>query len=105
MAMYAVIKTGGKQEKVEQGSIIEVELLGAKEGDVVSFTPLMVVDGAEVIHDAEALKSSKVSAVVLGESKGPKVIGFQYKPKARARKRWGHRQHYNRLEVTEVSKA
>ncbi|WP_072791011.1 50S ribosomal protein L21 [Ferrithrix thermotolerans] len=101
--MYAVIKTGGKQEKVEEGSILNVELLGANEGDTVTFTPILLVDGAKVVHDQESLLKAKVTAVVVGESKGPKIVGFHYSPKARARKRWGHRQHYNVLRVVEVA--
>ncbi len=105
MAMYAVIKTGGKQEKVEEGSVLNVELLGANEGDTVTFTPILLVDGVNVVHDQDALLKAKVTAVVLGETKGPKVVGFHYSPKARARKRWGHRQHYNVVKITEVAGA
>ena len=82
--MYAVIKTGGKQERVEEGQTLAVELLGAAEGDEVSFQPVLVVDGETVLSRRDQLAAAKVSARVVGEAKGPKVRGFTYKPKTRA---------------------
>jgi large subunit ribosomal protein L21 len=101
--MYAVIKTGGKQYKVTQGQTLQVEKLGAAVGDVVTFPAVMVVDGDKVIADKASLAGSKVSAKVIGEVKGEKIVGFMYKAKARARKRWGHRQQYTVVEVTGIS--
>ena len=101
--MYAVIKTGGKQYRVAEGDRLQVELLGQDDGDV-TFTPLMVVDGAETVTGT-ALGGASVSGRVVGEGKGPKVIGFTYKAKARARRRWGHRQHYSVVEITGITKA
>ena len=101
--MYAVIKTGGKQERVEQGQTLSVERLGLAEGDAVTFTPVLVVDGAAVLARADQLGASTVSARVVGESAGPKIRGFKYKPKARARTAWGHRQHYTTIEITGIS--
>ncbi len=102
--VYAVIKTGGKQERVEEGQTLAVELLGADEGAEVSFQPLLVVDGATVIAAPGALSGARVSARVLGEIKGPKVRGFTYKPKTRGRKAWGHRQRYTTIEITGISR-
>jgi len=101
--VYAVIKTGGKQERVEQGQTLSVELLGRAEGDEVEFQPILLVDGDTVLAKREQLASAKVSARVVGESAGPKVRGFKYKPKARARRRWGHRQHYTVIEITAIT--
>ena len=101
--MYAVIETGGKQERVEEGQRLAVELLGAGEGEEVSFSPLLVVDGDSVLATPGELSGATVSARVLGVEKGPKVRGFTYKPKARRRRRWGHRQHYNTIEVTSIT--
>jgi large subunit ribosomal protein L21 len=101
--MYAVIRTGGKQYKVEQGQRLNVELLGQPVGDSVTFTPVLVVDGEKVVSDKAALANAKVSATIVAETKGPKVIGFMYKPKARARKRWGHRQRYATVEISAIS--
>ena len=101
--MYAVIKTGGKQYKVEAGQRLNVELLNAEVGSAVRFTPVLVVDGATVTSGPSALASAAVSATVVGEEKGPKIVGFMYKSKARARKRWGHRQRYTTIEVTGIT--
>lgn len=100
--MYAVIKTGGKQERVEQGQTLAVERLGAAAGEEVSFQPLLLVDGDRVISARDALAQATVSARVVGESSGPKIRGFTYKPKTRARRRWGHRQHYTTIEITGI---
>ncbi len=101
--MYAVIKTGGKQYKVAQGQTLQVENLGAAVGDQVTFSPLLVVDGETVRADKASLGSARVSATVVGQVKGEKIVGFMYKPKARARKRWGHRQQYTVVEVTGIT--
>ena len=101
--MYAVIKTGGKQERVEEGQTLSVELLKAEAGEEVSFQPLLVVEGDRVLSSAEQLGSAKVSARVVGEAKGPKIKGFTYKPKTRGRKAWGHRQHYTTIEITGIT--
>jgi large subunit ribosomal protein L21 len=101
--VYAVIKTGGKQQRVEEGQTVAVELLGAGEGEEVTFEPVLVVDGATVLARKQELTSAKVSARVVGETKGPKIRGFTYKPKTRARRTWGHRQRYTTIEITGIS--
>jgi large subunit ribosomal protein L21 len=101
--VYAVIKTGGKQERVEEGQTLAVELLGAADGDEVTFRPLLLVDGSNVLSRPSELGSAVVSARVVGETKGPKVRGFTYKPKTRARRSWGHRQRYTNIEITGIS--
>ena len=101
--MYAVISSGGKQYRVSEGDQVAVELLGQSEGEV-AFAPLLVVDGDTAVAGA-ALAGATVSARVIGEAKGPKITGFTYKPKARARRRWGHRQRYSMVEITAISKA
>jgi len=102
--MYAVIRTGGKQARVEEGQRIEVELLGKAEGDEVDFTPVLVVDGDSVAATASDLAGAKVTARVVGESKGPKIRGFTYKAKTNNRRRWGHRQHYSTIEIMGISR-
>ena len=102
--MYAVIKTGGKQEKVETGQVLNVEKLGRAVGDVVELAPVMLVDGDTVLATPSQLSGAKVTAKVLGEAKGPKITGFTYKNKTNQRKRWGHRQHYSAIEITGISK-
>ena len=101
--MYAVIKTGGKQEKVSEGQRLDVELLGADEGAEVTFAPILLVDGDSVLTGTDA-GSATVTARVLGETKGPKIRGFTYKNKTNQRKRWGHRQRYTTIEITGIAK-
>jgi large subunit ribosomal protein L21 len=100
--VYAVIRTGGKQYKVAQGDVLPVERLGRADGDV-SFSPILLVDGEQTLTGS-ALAGATVSGRVVGEAKGPKITGFTYKPKARARRRWGHRQHYTVIEITGIAK-
>jgi len=101
--MYAVIQTGGKQERVAEGQRVNVERLGVAEGDEVSFTPILVVDGDSVLTGGQ-LSGASVAARVLGETKGTKIRGFTYKNKTNQRKRWGHRQKYTMIEITGITK-
>ena len=101
--MYAVIATGGKQHRVEEGERLDVERVAA-DGDELSFEPVLVVDGEDVVAGRD-LAGARVTARVVGEAKGPKIRGFTYRPKARTRRRWGHRQKYTTIEVTGISRA
>ena len=101
--MYAVIRTGGKQERVAEGQTLRVELLGEDPGTEVSFTPVLVVDGETVLATPAQLAGSSVTATVVGEELGPKIRGFTYQSKARRRRRWGHRQHYATIEITAIT--
>ncbi len=101
--MYAVIKTGGKQARVAEGQRVDVEKLGAPVGSDVSLTPVLVVDGETVLSTPDELSGATVTARVVSETKGPKVIGFKYKNKTRSRVRWGHRQKYDTIEITAIS--
>lgn len=103
--MYAVIRTGGKQERVEEGQTLSVELLGAAAGEEVTFQPVLLVDGDSVLSTADQLGAATVSARVVGEAKGPKIKGFTYKPKTRGHKAWGHRQRYTTIEITGISRS
>ena len=99
--MYAIIRTGGKQTKVHEGDIIDVERLHA-EGEV-GFTPLLLVDDAgAVFSQRETLKGLRVVTRVTGESSGPKVDLFKYKSKTGYRRHQGHRQRYTTLEVIRI---
>lgn len=100
--MYAVIQTGGKQYKVEEGQRLDVERLG--DADEVTLTPVLVVDGDTVLATPAQLAGASVTARVVGETKGPKIIGFTYKSKANERRRWGHRQKYATIEITGITK-
>jgi large subunit ribosomal protein L21 len=99
--MYAVISTGGKQYRVEEGAQVQVERLSAV-GTDVSFTPVLVVDGDTVLATPDQLGNVIVSGRVVAEAKGPKINGFTYKPKANQRRRWGHRQKLATVEITSI---
>ncbi len=100
--MYAVISTGGKQDRVTEGERLEVERLGDPD-TAVELAPILVVDGDRVVSAAKDLGKAKVKATIVGEAKGPKIIGFTYKNKTNQRKRWGHRQHYSTIEITGIT--
>ena len=100
--MYAVIASGGKQEKVAEGQQVELELLAGDEGSEVSLTPVLVVDGDTVLATAEALSKASVTGKIVGTTKGPKIKGFTYKAKANQRRRYGHRQNYTLVEITSI---
>ena len=102
--MYAVIKTGGKQERVAEGQTLRVELLGEAPGSEVTFAPVLLVDGGTVLATPAQLAGSSVVATVVGEELGPKIRGFTYKNKTRGRKSWGHRQKYTTIEITGISR-
>ena len=104
-AMYAVIASGGKQEKVTEGQRVSLELLDGDEGSDVSLTPVLVVDGETVLAGADALKGASVTGKIVGAAKGPKINGFTYKSKANERRRYGHRQKYTVVEITSIKKA
>jgi len=101
LTMYAIIRSGGKQAKVKEGDVIDVELLRA-EGEV-EFTPILVVDDKGTVHSGrDTLKSARVVAKVVGASAGPKVDIFKYKAKTGYRRRQGHRQKYTTIEVIKI---
>ena len=99
--MYAVVESGGKQYKVEEGTSLFVDLLDAKEGDKVALRPVLFRDG-DVIVGAKDLAKVKVEAKVAGHLRGPKVKVFKYKAKKGYRRRAGHRSELTKLEVTGI---
>ena len=101
--MYAVVKTGGKQYRVEENQVLHVEILGDI-GESVSLTPLMLVDGNTVLAKPSELEDVIVSAEIVDEGKSKKINGFTYKNKSNQRRRWGHRQKYNEIKITSISR-
>ena len=101
--MYAIVKTGGKQYKVAEGDVITVEKLDAAAGAEVSLPALLLVDGANVTTDADALAKVAVTAEVVGQTKGPKIRIHKFKNKTGYHKRMGHRQKLTSLRVTGIS--
>ena len=100
--MYAVIRTGGKQHRVEEGQTLDIELIG--DDEKVTLKPVLLVDGDTVLAKPSELAKASVTAKIVGESKGPKLNGFNYKNKSNNRKRWCHRQQYTTIEITGISK-
>ena len=101
--MYAVIASGGKQERVAEGQRVRVELLDAEEGSEVDLATVLVVDGATVLATAGELEQASVKAKVVGTAKGRKINGFTYKNKSNQRRRYGHRQKYTVAEMTSIT--
>lgn len=101
--MYAIVATGGKQYRVEEGQTLQVERLGETGSDVV-LQPVMVVDGDQVLATRTELAGTVVSARIVEEVKGRKIDGFTYKPKSNNRRRYGHRQTYATIEITGISR-
>ena len=100
--MYAIIRAGGKQAKVREGDVIDVERIKTSDEEV-SFVPLLLVaEDGTVVSDRESLEKAKVNAKILGESQGDKIDIFKYKNKTGYRRRQGHRQKYTRIEVTKI---
>ena len=101
--MYAIIRAGGKQAKVQSGDVIEIERVKG-DADEMSFSPLLIVDDkGNAVSDRDLLSKASVTAKVLGESQGPKIDIFKYKNKTGYRRRQGHRQKYTQIEITEIT--
>jgi large subunit ribosomal protein L21 len=101
--VYAIVKAGGRQEKVSVGDIVVVDRLKADAGATVNLPALLVVDGAKITSDAKTLSQVKVACEVVRDERGPKIIIFKFKNKTGYRKRQGHRQDLTRLKVTSIS--
>jgi large subunit ribosomal protein L21 len=101
--MYAIVKTGGKQYKVAEGDVIEVEKLVAAPGEALTLSAILLVDGDNLVTDAARLADVAVSAEVVEHSKGPKIRIHKFKNKTGYHKRQGHRQPLTRVKVTGIS--
>jgi len=102
--MYAIVKTGGKQYRVEQGQWLLVERLPGDEGSSVALEPLLYVDGSDVV-DGEDLSTVKVEAKLVAHERGPKLRIVKFKPKRGYKRRNGHRQDLTRIEITSIELA
>jgi large subunit ribosomal protein L21 len=102
--MYAIVKTGGKQYRVERGQTLLVERLSAAEGADVKLEPLMY-RSEEAVFDKAGLKDVQVTAKVLAHVRGEKLRVFKFKPKRGYKRRNGHRQDLTKIEVTEITSA
>ena len=100
--MYAIVKTGGKQYKVAEGDQVKVEKIEGEAGTSVSLSPILVVDGASVTSDSDALAKVTVSAEIVEQTKGPKIRIHKYKNKTGYHKRQGHRQKLTVVKITGI---
>ena len=102
--MYAIILTGGKQYKVQEGDVVFIEKLSVEEGSVVTFDKVLAVskDGA-VNFGAPVLETASVNAKVLSHGKGEKIIVFKYKAKKNYKKKQGHRQPYTKVQIEKIN--
>ena len=101
--MYAVIRTGSGQERVEQGQVLRVDLRSEAVGEKITFETVLVVDGDKVLSTPAELAKTVVTANIIGAEKGPKINAMTYKNKSNQSTRWGHRQHYTTVEITDIS--
>ncbi len=101
--VYAIVKAGGRQEKVSVGDVIVVNRMSGGIGDTVQLPALLLVDGAAVTSDAKALAKVTVTAEIVREERGPKIVIQKFKNKTGYRKRQGHRQDLTRLKVTGIA--
>ncbi len=100
--VYAVVRAGGRQEKVEVGTIVVLDRQSAKIGDKIQLPAVLLVDGDAVTTDADKLAKVTVTAEVLGEERGPKIVIQKFKNKTGYKKRQGHRQDLTRVKVTGI---
>jgi large subunit ribosomal protein L21 len=100
--VYAVIATGGKQLRVEQGQEVRVELIDGAVGDSVALRPVLVVDDAGTVTAGSDLAGRSVNATITSHEKDPRVRVFTYKNKSRQRKRRGHRQHRTMVRIEQI---
>jgi large subunit ribosomal protein L21 len=101
MIMYAIVKTGGKQYRVQQGESLLVERLPDEDGATVTLRPLLYVDGDNVV-DGEDLAKVTVEARIVAHERGPKLRVVKFKPKRGYKRRTGHRQDLSRIEITSL---
>ncbi len=104
--VYAIVRCGGRQEKVALDDVLAVDKLADEEaGSSVSFPALLVVDGGTVISDAAELTAYQVTAEVVGPAKGPKINMIHYRNKTGYKRRQGHRQKYTQVRITGIEKS
>ena len=100
--VYAVVRAGGRQEKIEVGSIVVLDRIKADKDGNVELVPVLLVDGDTITHDASALSKVKVIAEVVSDLRGPKIVIQKFKNKTGYKKRQGHRQELTRIKITSI---
>jgi large subunit ribosomal protein L21 len=100
--VYAIVRAGGRQEKVSVGDVLLIDKQTGEAGDKIQLQPLLVVDGGTVTSDAGKLAKVTVTAEVVKAAKGPKITILKYKNKTGYRKRQGHRQPLTQVKITAI---
>ncbi len=100
--MYAVVRTGGKQVRVQEGDVLDLELLPGAAGEIVELPEVLLVGGDPVRIGTPLVEGARVVARIEGEAMGPKLRIFKYKRRKRYRLRQGHRQHYTRVVIESI---
>ena len=100
--VYAIVRAGGRQEKVAVGDVLEIDRVHAQPGDTVELPVLLLVDGESITTDKSALAKATVTVEVVAATKGPKIDILKYKNKTGYRKRQGHRQKHTQVKVTGI---
>jgi len=101
--VYAIVRAGGRQEKVAVGDVLTIDRVTGDAGTTVELKPVLLVDGSTVTTDADALARATVTAEVVDAAKGPKITILKYRNKTGYRKRQGHRQKLTRIKITDIS--
>ncbi|MDV3221725.1 50S ribosomal protein L21 [Intrasporangium sp.] len=101
--MYAIVRAGGRQEKVSVGDVLLIDKVTGQPGEAVELKPLLLVDGATVTSDADKLSKASVKAEVVKAAKGPKITIMKFKNKTGYKKRQGHRQPLTQVKITEIN--
>ncbi|MBI5161465.1 MAG: 50S ribosomal protein L21 [Micrococcales bacterium] len=100
--VYAVVRAGGRQEKVEVGTVVVLDRIAAREDGTIQLAPVLLVDGDTITHDAKDLAKVTVTAEVLGNERGKKIVIQKFKNKTGYKKRQGHRSELTRVKITGI---
>jgi large subunit ribosomal protein L21 len=100
--VYAIVRAGGRQEKVEVGSIVVLDRIAADKNGTIELAPVLHVDGDKITHDAKDLAKIKVTAEVLGNERGPKIVIQKFRNKTGYKKRQGHRSELTRVKISGI---
>ncbi len=100
--MFAIVRAGGRQEKVAVGDVLTIDRVVGEPGSTITLTTVLLVDGDAVTHDSDKLKGAGVTAEVLEHTRGPKIDILKYKNKTGYRRRQGHRQELTKVRVTGI---
>ena len=100
--VYAIVRAGGRQEKVEVGTIVVLDRTVADKDGNIQLAPVLFVDGDTITHDPKALAKITVTAEVIGNERGPKIVIQKFKNKTGYKKRQGHRQDLTRVKITGI---